>query len=353
MAGEPVQPIIIIKKKGGHAAHHGGAWKVAYADFVTAMMALFIVLWLLSTSVKVQKAVGGYFKDPSGTGKQTGSNVSGVGETLSVSKDDMPALKEKIEQAILEVPAFKELKEQVQISITGEGLRIELIETTKGMFFESGSSTPSKAGTDLLMLLSGEVGKLPNTILLEGHTDAKPFGAGVAFTNWELSAERANAARRIMQSNGLRGDQVAQVRGYADQQLKYPLDPLEPRNRRISLIVQYRKTPGEAEEDVTGEEGAAPAAGGHGEKPAVDAKAAPAPTAAHGEKPAEAVKDAGKVPPDKAAAAKAPEAAKAKVPEAPKAKLPEAGKAKAPEAPKPKLPEAAKAKAPEAAKAKH
>ena len=285
MADEAVQPIIIIKKKGGHGGHHGGAWKVAYADFVTAMMALFIVLWLLSSSEKVQKAVGGYFQDPTGTGKLAGSNMAGVGETLSISKDDMPALKDKLQQAVLDVPEFKKMKDQVQISVTGEGLRIELIETTKGMFFESGNSNPSATGRDLLTLLAAELGKLPNIILLEGHTDAKPFGSGGAFSNWELSADRANAARRIMQSSGLRADQVAQVRGYADQQLKNPEDPLDPRNRRISLIVQYRRPPGaleEADEDEEEEEEAeaeAPAAAAHGDK------AAKAPQPAHGEKP--------------------------------------------------------------------
>ncbi|MSV30566.1 MAG: flagellar motor protein MotB [Bryobacterales bacterium] len=282
MADEAVQPIIIIKKKSGHAGHHGGAWKVAYADFVTAMMALFIVLWLLSSSEKVQKAVGGYFQDPTGSGKLAGSNMAGVGETLSLSKDDMPALKEKLQQAVLDVPEFKKMKDQVQISVTGEGLRIELIETTKGMFFESGSSNPSSTGRDLLTLLAAELGKLPNIILLEGHTDAKPFGTGGAFTNWELSSDRANAARRIMQSSGLRADQVAQVRGYADQQLKNKEDPLDPRNRRISLIVQYRRPPGaleEADEDDEEEEAEAPAAAGHGDK------AAKEPQPAHGEKP--------------------------------------------------------------------
>jgi chemotaxis protein MotB len=287
MADEAVQPIIIIKKKGGHGGHHGGAWKVAYADFVTAMMALFIVLWLLSSSEKVQKAVGGYFQDPTGSGKLTGSNMSGVGETLSLSKDDMPALKEKLQQAVLDVPEFQKMKDQVQISVTGEGLRIELIETTKGMFFESGSSTPSGTGRDLLAMLAAELGKLPNIILLEGHTDAKPFGSGGTFTNWELSADRANAARRIMQSSGLRQDQVAQVRGYADQQLKNPEDPLDPRNRRISLIVQYRRPPGALEEaDEEEEEETETPAAAHGEKAAKEKPAHEEKKPAHEEKKA-------------------------------------------------------------------
>src|SRR4029434_4580275 len=130
-----LQPII-IKKKHGHGGHHGGAWKVAYADFVTAMMALFIVLWLLSSSEKVQKAVGGYFTDPSGSGKMMGSSMAGAGEGISLSKNEMSELKEKLEQALKHVPKFEEMRDQVQITVTGEGLRIELMETAKGMFFE-------------------------------------------------------------------------------------------------------------------------------------------------------------------------------------------------------------------------
>src|SRR2546426_2214186 len=116
---EKLAPIIIIRKKAAHAGHHGGAWKVAYADFVTAMMALFIVLWLLSSSDQVKKAVGGYFSDPTGAGKMIGSSLGGAGESLSLSKDDMEKLKEKLEQAMQELPKFKEIKDQVQMTVTG------------------------------------------------------------------------------------------------------------------------------------------------------------------------------------------------------------------------------------------
>ena len=231
-------PIIIIKKKSGHAAHHGGAWKVAYADFVTAMMALFIVLWLLSSSEKVQKAVGSYFNDPTGSGKMMGSSMAGAGESLSLAKDDMEKLKEKLKQAMKQLPKFKEIKDQVQITIIAEGLRVELLETAKGMFFESGSAHPSDVGKEILLSLAKEMGKLPNDIVIEGHTDAKPFSNGGAYTNWELSADRANSARRIMQENGLRAGQMKQIRGFADQQLRKPEDPDNTSNRRISVIVQ-------------------------------------------------------------------------------------------------------------------
>src|ERR1700690_1006551 len=139
-------PIIIVRKKVSHGGHHGGAWKVAYADFVTAMMALFIVLWLLSSSEKVKKAVGSYFQDPTGSGKLMGSTMGGVGESLTITKDDMNQLKQKLEQAMKTIPKFDQMKNNVELTITSEGLRVELIETEKGMFFESGNAHPSDRG---------------------------------------------------------------------------------------------------------------------------------------------------------------------------------------------------------------
>lgn len=235
----PIQPIIIIKKKkGGHGGHHGGAWKVAYADFVTAMMALFIVLWLLSSSQDVKEAVAGYFKDPSGRNKQIGSSVAGIGESLTVAKTQISQLKEKIEQALKQNPDFNKLKDHVKMTITGEGLRIELLENEKGMFFETGQPNPTETGKSLLEDLAGQLGKMPNGILIEGHTDAQSY-TNPNYTNWELSSDRANAARRIMETTGLRPNQVGQVRGFADQQLRLPDRPQDPSNRRISIIVRY------------------------------------------------------------------------------------------------------------------
>ncbi len=234
----PPQPIFIIKKKISHGQHHGGSWKVAYADFVTAMMALFIVLWLMTASQDVQKAIAGYFRDPKGFGTQTGSSMGGSGEGLTISKDHMDLLKSKLQQALKQSPELSKLKDYVQMTITGEGLRIELLETNKGMFFDSGRPYPTKTGEDLLRLLAEQLGKLKNSILVEGHTDSKPYD-GEGYSNWELSADRANAARRIMQLDGLRLNQVSQVRGFADQQLRIPANPEDPSNRRVSIIVQY------------------------------------------------------------------------------------------------------------------
>jgi chemotaxis protein MotB len=237
------KPIIVIKRKGGHGGAHGGAWKVAYADFVTAMMALFIVLWLLNTSEKIQKAVGGYFKDPSGTAKLTGSDMQGAEENFVITKDSMEDLKEQLEKTIREVPSFEKLKNNIDMTITNEGLRIELTESAAGTFFDSGSAKISGDGGDLLTALAGELGKLPNTLAMEGHTDSKQYPEGSNYGNWELSFDRANAARRLMAQHGIRIDQVTQVRGFADQRLRKKDAPLDPSNRRISLIVQYLKKP--------------------------------------------------------------------------------------------------------------
>lgn len=273
MAGNA--PIIVIKKKGGHGGHHGGAWKVAYADFVTAMMALFIVLWLMNSSKQVQEAVGGYFKDPTGTAKRVGSDMKGAGENFIVTKDNMQALKEQLQRAIREVPNFDKLKNHIDMTVTNEGLRIELTESEKGTFFDSGSSKISTDGVDILKTLAEELGKLPNKLAVEGHTDSKPYSTGATYTNWELSADRANAARRLIQEDGIRPDQVTQVRGFADQQLRKKDDPLDPSNRRISLIVRYMEKQ-VAPQDEEKKEGAAGEGGAkQPEKPEAEKSAAP------------------------------------------------------------------------------
>jgi len=229
--------IVVRKVVAGHDDEHGGAWKVAYADFVTAMMALFIVLWLLSASEKVQKAVGGYFRDPTGRGRQTGTTTSGVSETLTLNKNQLQELREKLEQALKQTPIFQNLQKQVRIMITAEGLRIDLLETQHGVFFETGNPKPTVAGKDLLQLLSAELMKLPNKVAIEGHTDSTPYGSS-DYSNWELSADRANAARRILNENGLAETRISQVRGFADQRLLLKNDPTNPSNRRISIIVR-------------------------------------------------------------------------------------------------------------------
>ncbi|HEX5227058.1 MAG TPA: flagellar motor protein MotB, partial [Bryobacteraceae bacterium] len=187
-----VQPII-IRKKVVHGGHHGGAWKVAYADFVTAMMALFIVLWLMNTSAAVKKAIAGYFRDPSGHSDKNGTGQSGASENIGIGKDDMGKLKEKLEAAIKQTPNVAKLKDQVQMTVTGEGLRIELLESAVNTFFESGNAQPTSGGEEMLQLLAAELGKLPNKLSVEGHTDSKPYASTNGYSNWELSSDRANA----------------------------------------------------------------------------------------------------------------------------------------------------------------
>ncbi len=236
----PQPPIILIKKKGAHGGHHGGAWKVAYADFVTAMMALFIVLWLMSSSSKQEKQViAGYFQDPNGRSADKGSDRAGTGENILLNKQDLTKLKEALQQAIHKVDPLDALKKQIEFTITPEGLRIELIEDPKGTFFETGKTQPTPILVAILKILSAQLGPLPNRLSIEGHTDAQPYTNDKLYSNWELSSDRANVARRLMQANGVRLNQVAQVRGFADQRLRDPKNPYNAANRRISLIVQY------------------------------------------------------------------------------------------------------------------
>ena len=236
------QPIIVIKKKGGHGGHHGGAWKVAYADFVTAMMALFIVLWLMGSSEKVKKAVAGYFQDPKGSASLLGTTMAGNGTAVETvvdpNKQKLEELKKKLEEEIKARKDLEKLSKQIEITITSEGLRIELLEDKNGTFYESGSAHLSPSGQELLALLATELKTLPNQLLIEGHTDAAQYSNNADYSNWELSADRANAARRLLQADGVRKDQVTQVRGFADQFLRVKSNPFDPSNRRITILVK-------------------------------------------------------------------------------------------------------------------
>lgn len=271
-AGGSGQPTIIIKKVVAGGGAHGGAWKVAYADFVTAMMALFMVLWLMNANEETKQAVAAYFTDPKGVGEKLGSGQAGSGSGLAVGRKDMENLAEQIQSSMKQMSQFEALKDQVQITVTAMGLRIELLETEQGMFFESGSSTPSKQGREILALIVGELQKLPNRVALEGHTDSKPFRGASSYTNWELSVDRANGARRIMVENGFSAERIAEVRGFADRQLRNPGEPENPSNRRISLIVMYEDQPaGDAE---------SPAAAASGQPGAHEGSASEVPSAA-------------------------------------------------------------------------
>jgi len=234
------QQIIIIKRGKAHAGSHGGAWKVAYADFVTAMMALFIVLWLLNTSEHTKKVIAGYFNDPSGKPTDAGTDRAGVAEEMPFDKEKIEKLKEQLQKQIQQSAVLKDLSKQVEMTITPEGLRIELLESKDGTFFDSGGTALKPEGKDMLNLLADKLSTVPNRVSIEGHTDATPYADSKTYSNWELSEDRANVARRLMQHpGGLRENQVSQVRGFASQRLRTPLTPNDPSNRRVSLIVQY------------------------------------------------------------------------------------------------------------------
>jgi len=188
---------------------------------------------------QVQEAVGGYFKDSTGTSKKVGSNMQGAGENFVLTRDNMPKLKEQLQKAMRQMADFEKLKSHIDMTVTAEGLRIEMSESASGTFFDSGSAKLNGDGAELLSTLAQELGGLPNKLSIEGHTDSQPYAPSAIYGNWELSADRANAARRVMQAHGIRADQVTQVRGFADQRLRKPEAPLDPANRRISVIVQY------------------------------------------------------------------------------------------------------------------
>lgn len=215
---------------------------MAYADFVTALMALFIVLWLMNSSEKVKQSVSGYFHDPRGYTHKMGAGPAGSGEGLKISRDNIGKIQSEIERLLRGAPELQKFRGNVKLSVTGEGLRIDLLETEQGMFFVSGSPKPTGAGERLLEMLAREIGPMPNAVVVEGHTDARPFrnaGAESEYSNWELSAERANAARRFLHSHGLRAEQVVEVRGFADRKLMNAANPDDPSNRRVSVVVQF------------------------------------------------------------------------------------------------------------------
>jgi len=223
--------------------HGGGAWKVAYADFVTALMALFIVLWMANATSKVKASVAGYFRDPRGYTQKLGAGPANAGESLALHTRSPEDIRRQIEQALRQMPEFQKIQSHVKMSVTGEGLRIDLMESEQGMFFVSGSPTPTNAGGRLLQVLGAELGKMPNQIVIEGHTDSRPFRNVVptaGYGNWELSSDRANAARRLLHGFGIRPAQVVEVRGFADQKLLFPANPNDPRNRRVSLVVRLQ-----------------------------------------------------------------------------------------------------------------
>lgn len=247
---EPIR--IVRKKKRDHGGHHGGAWKVAYADFVTAMMALFIVLWIVGQSKNIKSSISNYFKDPGaffdntkGGGMFQGTDV--VAEKI-IDEEQMKREKQKLEemaQTILKEienqPQLKELAGQIEMEIVKEGLRIELLETSRSFFFDIGTSSLKAEAVRVLTTIAEKVALLPNHIIIEGHTDSRPYSRKDGYTNFELSADRANSARRMLVRHGVGESQIDEVRGYADKKLRNTKDPYDVTNRRISIIIEYDK----------------------------------------------------------------------------------------------------------------
>ncbi len=273
-----LQPIIIKRvKKGGHAAH-GGAWKIAYADFVTAMMAFFLLMWLLgSTTEGDKKGIADYFGSPlklsmaggSGSGDSS-SVVMGGGTDLTrtngqvktgdveaqrrsvqlkalkaeqrrAEKARLEALKKKVEDVLAANPKLATLESQIRLEMTRDGLRIQIVDEQNRPMFDSGSAVVKPYMRELLREIGGVLTEVPNRLTLEGHTDAQPFGGGErGYSNWELSSDRANASRRELGTGGLPDDRVLLVQGLASSVPFDSNDPRSPANRRISIIVMNR-----------------------------------------------------------------------------------------------------------------
>jgi chemotaxis protein MotB len=255
-------PVVIIKKGGKHkGGHHGGAWKVAYADFVTTMMALFIVLWAAGQDSNVRSSIANYFRNPTAPTPKSGGAGSGVlpANTGVVGPADTrdPGAKRRaegdrdadgLEQAAAELrrgfeedPDLKGLLGQVQVEITPEGLRVQLLEKDESLFFEVGSAQVNPSLTRVLALIARVVAELPNDVMVEGHTDSRQYSRDRrVYSNWELSADRANSARRLLEGSGLRPRQVVRVVGHADHDLLHPENALDPQNRRVSVLVLRR-----------------------------------------------------------------------------------------------------------------
>jgi chemotaxis protein MotB len=258
---------IIKKKKPAHSGHHGGSWKVAYADFVTAMMAFFMVLWLLSMDQKMKDAIEGYFSNPVGYKKGFSAGTMVVSNGNSPAGQQKPPLRilvraaeeqrfeevaHEIRDKINDTHELKLLGAKVEAIKTNAGLRIELIESGSGhTFFPNGSATMTPVTVLVLRLIGEELKSLRTPIIIEGHTDARRFSTDAAYTNWELSADRANAARRMLEEVGVDPKRILEVRGMADRQLRVPSNPLDPANRRISILLPFTVHPGEADPAAT------------------------------------------------------------------------------------------------------
>jgi chemotaxis protein MotB len=257
--------IIVRRKKGGHGGgHSGGAWKVAYADFVTAMMALFIVLWIVGQSAAVKQAISAYFKDP---GVFTSGKAGGIlqdaqkttalppppvpVDTAAAEMEKLKTEAAKIEKAISGTPEFKRFIDRIHLTVTEEGLRIDLVEASEGLFFDIGKAHCKPETVKLLKVIATHLAGLQNWVVVEGYTDARPYGSS-GYSNWDLSTDRANSARTVLEAGGLRKNQIIQVRGFADRKLRVPEKPMDFSNRRVSILVPTQKVEAPVKPQIQG-----------------------------------------------------------------------------------------------------
>ncbi len=233
-----------IKNHGG--GHHGGSWKVAYADLVTALMALFLVLWLVSQAdTKLKQSIANYFRAPGVFTSMRGGILTGAKKVskapdAATSKDESQSLfdaAQLLRKQFETRPQFSNYKDQVKIQVTDEGLEINIIDKAEQVSFASGNADLTPATQLVLAEIARTVCTLSNLISIGGHTDRHVFPVGSTYTNWELSADRANAARRELEANCVRSDQISRVVGFADTQLLVPADPFAPANRRINITM--------------------------------------------------------------------------------------------------------------------
>ncbi len=274
------RPPVIVRRIKKYNKGHGGAWKVAFADFATAMMSFFLVLWLTaSTTPEQREAIQGYFEDPIGFTEGGSPNPVDLGGSASVtqqsSQDKVPdditfedeviedmaesieerrlmELMQSIQQQINESDKLKEFKDQLLLDITDEGLRIQIVDKSKRPMFDSGKSELKFYSEAILFELASTIARVPNKLSVTGHTDAQPFAIGDEYSNWELSADRANAARRALVEGGVSADQVSRVVGLASSVLLDEADPLSPANRRIAIIILNKRSEYQIQKNAAG-----------------------------------------------------------------------------------------------------
>lgn len=256
------QPIIVKKVKKVVGGHHGGSWKVAFADFMTAMMAFFLVMWILGLDQETRSLIAGYFQDPFNFQREARGNTMATILKQSVGKggtekagapnegyeakkhdkeiEDLSKIEQEVRDSVKGIPDLRELSENVEIALTEEGLVISVMEGAGSVFFESGSAVVRPIAQQLFTQLGRILGKAKHNVVVDGHTDAQPYAQGAMYDNWDLSQDRAQSTLDVMRSGGLPENNVLAVRGFAARRLKFPQNPLHFSNRRVTILLPYR-----------------------------------------------------------------------------------------------------------------